>query len=148
VIRPGRLAMSSVTPRALLIAAGIVIVALLAALGLDRCASVTPTPSASRALAPTPSSGLPTMTVATLPAPARSVLAVIDNGGPFRYRQDDTVFGNFEGLLPKRPSGYYREYTVVTPGSSDRGERRLVVGRNGDVYYTSDHYESFRQVLR
>jgi ribonuclease T1 len=102
-------------------------------------------PAASDA---TPRSGLPTVAVADLPTGARETLALIDRGGPYPYRQDNTVFANQEGLLPARPRGYYREYTVVTPGSADRGMRRLVLGADGDVYYTSDHYTSFRQVLR
>jgi ribonuclease T1 len=96
----------------------------------------------------TPVSGLPTVPVAELPPQARTVLATIDAHGTFRYSQDGTVFGNFEGLLPARPAGYYHEFTVPTPGSPDRGARRLVVGDGGDVYYTDDHYQSFRQVLR
>jgi ribonuclease T1 len=139
-----------VTAKALLIAASIVVVVLLAAFGISRVAggSTAPTAGSTAHTATTPSSGLPTMPVAALPPQARSVLALIDQGGPFRYKQDDTVFTNFEGLLPARASGYYHEYTVVTPGSPDRGRRRLAVGRDGDVYYTNDHYESFRQVIR
>lgn len=138
------------TPKALLIAASIVVVVLLAAFGISRLAAGTTTPQAgaSAHTAATPHSGLPTIPVAALPPEARSVLTLIGQGGPFPYKQDDTVFTNFEGLLPARASGYYHEYTVVTPGSRDRGTRRLVVGRDGDVYYTSDHYESFRQVIR
>ncbi len=143
----------TVTSRALLIAASIVVVALLAVFGLSRCgsdsvadrsASVRSAPAATA----TPKSGLPTIAAADLPPEARAVLAVIDKGGPYRYKQDNTVFSNFEGLLPKQAASYYHEYTVVTPGSLDRGERRLIVGHSGDVYYTSDHYESFRQVIR
>ena len=58
------------------------------------------------------------------------------------------MFGNIEGLLPARPRGYDHEYTVPTPGSADRGARRLVAGDDGDVYWTDDHYETFRQVRR
>lgn len=96
----------------------------------------------------TPASGLPTVTARELPAEATTTLALIDKGGPFPYEKDGDVFGNFEGLLPRQPRGYYREYTVPTPGSRDRGARRLVTGKDGDVYYTADHYASFRQVLR
>jgi ribonuclease T1 len=96
----------------------------------------------------TPVSGLPTVTVQELPKEAVATLALIDKGGPFPYEKDGATFGNLEGLLPQQQRGYYREYTVPTPGSRDRGARRLVVGRGGDVYYTADHYESFRQVLR
>ena len=73
-------------------------------------------------------------------------LALIRAGGPYPYRQDDGVFGNREGLLPRQPSGYYREYTVVTPGSDDRGPRRIIFGADGDRYWTADHYASFRQI--
>jgi len=105
-------------------------------------------PTVATAAAQTPSSGLPTVPVSALPPEALHVLTLIDAGGPFPYRQDGTVFQNAEGLLPQHGTGYYREYTVPTPGESDRGARRLVVGRDGDVYYTADHYASFRQVLR
>jgi RHS repeat-associated protein len=70
----------------------------------------------------------------------------IDQGGPFQYKHDGTVFNNREGLLPVMPPGYYREYTVPTPGSSDRGAVRLVVGQNGEVYYKPDHYHSFTRI--
>jgi ribonuclease T1 len=146
--------MNRVAPRALLLAAAIVVTALLTVLGVDSCSSSGIVPGGSSAATvsgpdrQTPSSGLPTVPVSALPAEARSVLAAIDRGGPYAHRQDDTVFGNFEALLPERPDGYYHEFTVATPGSPDRGERRLVVGQDGDIYYTSDHYESFRQVIR
>jgi ribonuclease T1 len=74
------------------------------------------------------------------------VLKLIDAGGPFPNDQDGTVFSNREGLLPQQPQGYYHEYTVPTPGSADRGARRLVTGEGGEVYYTSDHYRSFSQI--
>ena len=70
-------------------------------------------------------------------------LALIDAGGPFPYRQDGTVFSNREHLLPAKARGYYREYTVPTPGSPDRGARRIVTGLGGEAYYTDDHYRSF-----
>jgi ribonuclease T1 len=98
--------------------------------------------------ATTPVSGLPTIKAAELPKEAVATLALIDKGGPFPYDKDGAIFGNNERILPKRERGYYREYTVPTPGSRDRGARRLVVGRGGDTYYTADHYASFRQVLR
>lgn len=82
-----------------------------------------------------------------LPSQARDTLALIARGGPFPHRQDGAVFGNREHLLPQRPRGYYHEYTVETPGSRDRGARRIVTGGNPpDVYYyTDDHYRSFRK---
>ena len=85
--------------------------------------------------------------VTDLPPEARDTLELIAAGGPFPYRQDGQTFGNREGLLPGRPSGSYREYTVETPGSADRGARRIVVGDRRDAYYTDDHYASFRYVI-
>lgn len=92
--------------------------------------------------------GLSTVRVADLPPEARETLRLIDDGGPFPYRKDGSTFGNFEGILPERERGHYREYTVPTPGERDRGARRIVTGREGEVYYTDDHYETFRVVLR
>jgi ribonuclease T1 len=82
-----------------------------------------------------------------LPAEARQTLALIKAGGPFPYQKDGSVFGNREGLLPKHGHGYYREYTVKTPGAKDRGARRIVAGRGGEYYYTDDHYRSFRRII-
>ncbi|MGA4838795.1 ribonuclease [Streptomyces sp. G45] len=79
-----------------------------------------------------------------LPAQAHDTLELIERGGPFPYPQDGTVFQNREGILPKQSTGYYHEYTVKTPGSSDRGARRIVTGeRAQEDYYTADHYRSF-----
>ncbi|GAA1993486.1 hypothetical protein GCM10009838_66940 [Catenulispora subtropica] len=89
-----------------------------------------------------------TIAESALPAEARDVIRRIDAGGPFQYRQDGVGFQNREGLLPRQPSGYYREYTVVTPGAQDRGARRLVHGEQGELYYTPDHYRSFLWVVR
>ncbi len=85
--------------------------------------------------------------VEDLPAEARITLTLIDQGGPYPYRQDDGTFQNREGILPDRDQGHYREYTVDTPGSPDRGARRIVAGADGERYYTDDHYESFREVV-
>ena len=82
-----------------------------------------------------------------LPPEARETLALIKAGGPFPYQRDGAVFGNREGLLPKRERGYYREYTVRTPGAKDRGARRIVAGRGAEYYYTADHYRSFRRII-
>jgi ribonuclease T1 len=92
--------------------------------------------------------------LADLPTQARDTLVLIRKGGPFPYRKDGATFGNFEKRLPPRARGYYREYTVPTPGARDRGARRIVagVGTGGDVrtsgeyYYTEDHYRSFRRI--
>jgi ribonuclease T1 len=82
-----------------------------------------------------------------LPAEAIDTLQRIERGGPYPYRQDDGVFGNREGRLPRQPRGYYREYTVKTPGSHDRGARRIVAGGHPptEFFYTEDHYGSFRR---
>jgi ribonuclease T1 len=84
--------------------------------------------------------------VAELPPEARATLALIKAGGPFPYAQDGRSFQNREKLLPLRGRGYYREYTVRTPGARDRGARRIVAGRDGEFYYTADHYRSFRRI--
>ena len=89
-------------------------------------------------------SALPEVPESALPAEGRRTLAVIRAGGPYSYRQDDQTFGNFERILPRRDRGYYREYTVPTPGETDRGARRIVAGDGGEKYYTDDHYETFR----
>jgi len=96
----------------------------------------------------THTSGLATVKAADLPAEARRTLALIERGGPYPYSRDGVVFGNFEGRLPKEKRGYYHEYTVKTPGSRDRGARRIVTGQGGEIYYTDDHYDTFRAVLK
>lgn len=80
------------------------------------------------------------------PTEAIETLALIKQGGPFPYAKDGTVFQNREGRLPSQARGYYREYTVLTPGSRDRGARRIIAGENGEFYYTDDHYRSFMKV--
>ncbi|MFF5706394.1 ribonuclease domain-containing protein [Streptomyces sp. NPDC012794] len=104
--------------------------------------------AASTAAAPAWAEGMPTVRADALPPQAREVLALIDKGGPYAHRQDGTVFGNFEKVLPKRERGYYHEYTVRTPGERGRGARRIVTGQGGEFYYTDDHYETFKAVLR
>lgn len=81
-----------------------------------------------------------------LPEEAWATIALIRRGGPYPHRQDGTVFGNRERLLPRKPHGYYREFTVATPGLSHRGARRIVTGGQPPAvwYYTDDHYRSFR----
>ncbi|RFC76282.1 ribonuclease domain-containing protein [Streptomyces sp. AcE210] len=92
--------------------------------------------------------GMPTVPESGLPAEARTTLTLIDKGGPFPYAKDGAVFGNFERELPRQSRGYYHEYTVPTPGERDRGARRIVMGKSHETYYTDDHYESFKAVLR
>ena len=94
---------------------------------------------------------LPTVSVATLPVEAQAVQRSIHEGGPFAFPKDGIVFANREHLLPRQWRGYYREYTVPTPGATDRGARRIVCGGPEPqaplaCYYTADHYASFRRI--
>jgi ribonuclease T1 len=82
-----------------------------------------------------------------LPIEAQATLALIKAGGPFPYAQDGRAFSNRENLLPMQRRGYYREYTVRTPGVRDRGARRIVAGSGGEYYYSADHYRSFKRIL-
>jgi ribonuclease T1 len=86
------------------------------------------------------------VTVAELPVEARVTLSLIRKGGPFPYAKDGAVFGNREAILPKAKRGYYREYTVKTPGERTRGGRRIVAGRSGEYFYTDDHYNHFSRI--
>jgi len=132
------------------------------ALILTACARPDPAPSRASSLAGIPSagisarpaaslgldpdSGLPLVALSDLPPEATETMGLIGVGGPFPYRQDGVVFENREGILPDTGIGYYHEYTVVTPGSADRGARRIVVGRQGEAYWTDDHYASFSRI--
>lgn len=105
-------------------------------------------PAAARA----PAGTLPTVTLAALPPQARETHERILSGGPFPYAKDGTVFFNRERLLPSQPRGWYREYTVRTPGASNRGARRIVCGGTVPTapqacYYTADHYASFARIV-
>lgn len=102
--------------------------------------------SASPGADGTPDSSLETVVESDLPEEGRETLDLIRSDGPFPYDRDGVTFENREGILPSQGSGYYREYTVPTPGSDDRGARRIVGGDEGDRYYTEDHYASFRQI--
>lgn len=95
-----------------------------------------------------PESGLAWVDLATLPPEAADTVALIDSDGPFPYDKDGSTFFNNEQNLPDRDQGYYREYTVETPGSPDRGARRIVSGADGELYWTEDHYESFERIRR
>lgn len=93
-------------------------------------------------------SGLRWIAVSELPVQGQEILVAIDRGGPFVREKDGTTFGNYEGVLPSRQRGYYREYTVPTPGISHAGARRIVTGDRGEFYWTEDHYESFERIRR
>jgi ribonuclease T1 len=104
------------------------------------------------AQAPQEATSLATVRLSELPREAQETYAAIRKGGPFPYDKDGTVFGNRERLLPRHERGFYREYTVRTPGVGHRGARRIVCG--GQVptqpkacYYTQDHYASFRLMV-
>lgn len=90
--------------------------------------------------------GLATVDVAQLPDEAVDTIELIEQGGPFPYPgKDGDVFQNREGLLPDEPRGFYREYTVPTPGEDDRGARRIVTG-GATMYWTDNHYRSFARI--
>jgi ribonuclease T1 len=84
--------------------------------------------------------------IARLPLEARDTIGLIKQGGPFPYPRDGIVFSNRERQLPKRPRGYYHEYTVKTPGAHNRGARRIVCGAVPECYYTDDHYQTFKRL--
>ena len=108
------------------------------ALGQDQYATSAPAQ---------PTTDLPTMPIADLPPEEIDTLVLIADGGRILYSQDGSTFNNREQILPQAPSGFYAEYTVVTPGSDDRGARRIVAGDDGSRFYTEDHYDSFREVV-
>lgn len=113
----------------------------------------TATTTATTSVAPQPTiSGLPACSLESLPDQTEPVVEDILSGGPFIYPDNDgTRFGNYEGILPEEPAGYYREYTVDTPGLNHRGPLRIVTGGSEDTdpdvwYFTADHYESFCEI--
>lgn len=116
--------------------------------GDDRARDTSQTSGSPRDGGTDPDSGLPFIDAGDLPAEAGETLRLIDDGGPYPYREDDGTFGNFEGILPDRDRGYYREYTVETPGLSHRGPLRIVTGSEGEFYWTDDHYSSFDRIVR
>jgi ribonuclease T1 len=106
---------------------------------------------AALAAGPLPVKG--TVVLGELPREAQATEALIRAGGPFSSGKDGSVFGNRERMLPAEPRGYYREYTVMTPGAVDRGARRIVCGGHKPTapescYYTADHYASFRRIVQ
>jgi len=107
----------------------------------------------AQARSPQPEASIATVALSALPAEAQQTEQLIRKGGPFAYAKDGSVFGNRERLLPANGRGYYREYTVKTPGARDRGARRIVCGgsqpsRPDACYYTSDHYASFARIVQ
>jgi ribonuclease T1 len=113
-------------------------------------AATTALPAQARTDRPAESQ-LATVQVAQLPRQGRETYELIRRGGPFPYGKDGAVFGNRERSLPAEKRGFYREYTVTTPGSRDRGARRIVCGGPARApytcYYTADHYASFRKIV-
>ena len=97
--------------------------------------------------APSPQSQSGSISLSSLPKETADTLRLIKQRGPFPYSKDGAVFSNYEGFLPAKQTGYYHEYTVITPGSSDRGARRIIAGSPGEYYYTGDHYRSFKRIL-
>ncbi len=116
--------------------------------GTTSTPTAAPSPTASTAPTTARVGGLPVVALDALPPEAAEVVGTIEAGGPFGFDQDGATFENREGLLPDRPRGYYPEYTVATPGSDDRGPRRIVTGREGEMYWTADHYDSFAWIAR
>jgi ribonuclease T1 len=94
-----------------------------------------------------PLTALDTIALDELPTEAIMTLELIASDGPFPYSKDGSVFQNRERLLPKQSRSYYREYTVDTPGSDDRGARRIIAGDAGERFYTADHYDSFKEIV-
>lgn len=119
-------------------------------LGLGAGLGLTQQPAAARS--PEVAVGMPTISLESLPAQARHTHRLILKGGPFPYDKDGTVFFNRERLLPPQPRGWYREYTVRTPGVRNRGARRIVCGGKPPnqpevCFYTADHYASFSRIV-
>lgn len=120
------------------------------AIVLGTACAVTPILASARGAEPPPD--LSTIALSDLPPQGRKTYGLIREGGPFPYAKDGTVFGNRERILPSRKRGYYREYTVKTPRSRDRGAQRIVCGglepqTPQACYYTRDHYASFQYII-
>lgn len=125
--------------------------ALAVSLGVAGLAGMAPTPAMAKG--PASFQRLDSVAVAELPPQGQSMVSLIYQGGPFRYDKDGVVFGNRERQLPNKDRGYYREYTVKTPGERTRGARRIVCGglkpaAPDACYYTDDHYASFRKIVQ
>ncbi|MGD9955755.1 MAG: ribonuclease domain-containing protein [Candidatus Nanopelagicales bacterium] len=124
-----------------------VLALLLAACGGNAGPSTAPSLDPNGLAPASATTDLPTMAVAELPPEGVETLQLIKDGGPFPYSKDGSTFQNREGILPSRPKGFYQEFTVETPGSDDRGARRIIAGGDGSRFYTDDHYASFREVV-
>lgn len=124
----------------------LLLASMLAVLGLIvvQAAAVPAAPTAQTLVHCGDTSSFQRVNLSGLPSQATRTVHLIEQGGPFPYPQDGTVFDNREGVLPGCPRGYYHEYTVPTPGSGDRGARRFVVGNGGEYFYTGNHYETFK----
>jgi guanyl-specific ribonuclease Sa len=136
--------MSNLTSRAVKALLALV-VGVVGLVGIASTTSAAPTakPAAVAQASCGDTSGFPVVALGSLPPEATDTYNLIQSDGPYPYPQDGTVFDNREGLLPACSSGYYHEYTVETPGSPDRGTRRIIGGNGGEYFYTDDHYESF-----
>ena len=102
---------------------------------------------------PVPGPSSDTVALAQLPVQGQDMMKLIYAGGPFKFDKDGVVFGNRERILPAKNRGFYREYTVKTPGERTRGARRIVCGGLQPAapeacYYTDDHYASFRKIAQ
>ncbi len=93
-----------------------------------------------------PATGLGIIRESQLTAEARRTLTLIRRGEPYPYSRDGIVYNNYNRVLPQHPKGWYHEFTVPTPGESDRGARRLILGKDGALFYTADHYTTFRLI--
>ena len=100
----------------------------------------------ARSHQPHDAAAISSIAVADLPGEARDTFHLIKQGGPFPYPRDGILFGNREHQLPAQSRGYYREYTVKTPGAHNRGARRIVCGIVPECYYTDDHYQTFKRI--
>ena len=114
--------------------------------GLAALCLVMAAPSVAQKSAPTGPQALGEIALAELPKEARDTVRLIRKGGPFPFAKDGVTFGNREARLPKQKHGYYREYTVTTPGERTRGARRIVKGLAGELYFSDDHYNSFKRI--
>ena len=108
-------------------------------------------PNLVQAKGPVASERLGQISQAELPPQGRETYTKILQGGPFPFEKDGVVFGNRERILPSEKRGYYREYTVKTPASRDRGAKRIVCGGKQATapdacFYSDDHYSSFRRI--